>query len=111
MLVDADVTLPKLACLRIEEARESDKSDRRNYALPEVNYQANTYTDMISGITSYSDPLILSGYSLEGLNLMSEERKVPEEYGSNELPCHYQKVERVIKLVRETATKTISQRD
>ena len=40
---------------------------------------------------------------------MSEERKVPEEV--YELLCHYQNVERVTKLVSETATKAIGQRD
>ena len=109
MLVDADITLRKLACLRIKKARDSDKSDRRIYALPVVNFQANTYTDMISWVTPYTDPPILSGYSLETINLMSEESKVPEEVFG--LPCHNQKVERVIKLVSETATKAISQRD
>ena len=60
---------------------------------------------MISWMTPYTDPLILSGYSLEARYPMSEERKVPEEV--YELPCHNQKVEQVIKLV----SKAISQRD
>ena len=79
------------------------------FTLPEVNFQVNTYTHMISLITPNTDLLILSEYTVEVLNLISEECKVPEEV--YELPCHNQKVERVIKLVNETATKTISQRN
>ena len=74
MIVDADGNLRTQTCLRIKSARESDKSIRRIYTVSEVNFQANTYTDMISWITPYIDSLILSGYSLEARNLMSDER-------------------------------------
>ena len=89
------------------KARDSDNADRRRtHQLPLVNFDAESYADMISWnteyksepagddevefethITGYTDPPILSGYSIEEIKSMAEN----------------QKVERTIKLVTETS--------
>ena len=55
---------------------------------------------METHVTEYTDPPILSGYSVQEIKCMAEENKVPNEV--YDLPFHNQKVERAIKLVTET---------
>ena len=54
-------------------------------------------------LADYTDPPILSGYSMDEIDDMADKRNIPEELYS--LPCHNQKVERAIKLVSETSNK------
>ena len=118
MLNDLDCNLRKLACARIRKARNSitnNSMDRRVYELPVVNFDATSYIDMISWrkddkndangtlLADYTDPPILSGYSMDEIDDMADKRNIPEELYS--LPCHNQKVERAIKLVSETSNK------
>ena len=91
MLVDENPTLRKLACSRIQKARESANCHLlRAYQLPKVNLYAKTYADMIVWVTQYkrnqddtgaqnetheteyTDPPILSGFSVEEIKSMAE---------------------------------------
>ena len=58
---------------------------------------------MTSWIKQHADPLILAVYSLDKLNLIAEEGKIPE--GLYKLPCHSQKVERIIKALSESSMR------
>ena len=116
MLVDKNPNLRNLAVSRIIKARKCDKTCRRQYSLPKVNFEARHYCDLISweshevrdydsensGVkffTSYSKPPLPSDFQEEILKRIAETSKVPDEI--YELPCHNQRVERAIKLVTE----------
>ena len=49
MIVDHDVNKRKKACLHIVRARKSaDSSARRKFRLPDINFLAEDYPDMIT---------------------------------------------------------------
>ena len=92
MLVDEKQNLRKLACSRIQKARESENADRKwKYQLPQVNFEAKSYADMTTWntkyvtkqgddgvemethVTEYTDPPILSGYSVQEIKCMAKE--------------------------------------
>ena len=68
-----------------------------------VTKQGDNGVEMETHVTEYTDPPILSGYSVQEIKCMDQDNKVPNEV--YDLPCHNQKVERAIKLVTETSKK------
>ena len=109
MLTDASETMRKLAFARIRKARSSTTTlNKREYQLPEVNFEARNYMEMISwksiyaqdedgnetGVfrTEYTDTPLLSGYSLQEIECMAQKGRVPCDLYN--LPCHNQKVDR-----------------
>ena len=119
MIVDHDTNLRKLALSRIIKARGSEDSHtKRKFRMPEINFNAEHYGDMIMWkseyiddevseepryLTLYTEPPVLSGLS-EDLHHVVQEGKLPDSIYN--LPSHNQRVERAIKLVSQTSQKS-----
>ena len=120
MLVDHSKSLRMLAFRRIMKARKSENScAKRRYSVPEINFDAHSYADMISWdtenindddsdedpkfVTSYTEPPVLSDLSEENLKEIAEKGEISDNLYY--LPCHNQKVERAIKLVSQSSQK------
>ena len=106
MLTDKNPSWRKLAQARILKARSNPKNSvRRVYSIPEINFEADSYVDMINWNIGYNEPPVLVNIDKDEITKMVETGEVPENIRS--LPCHNQKVERTIKLVSETSKKAM----
>ena len=113
MIVDDDIHVRKLALKRIEKARDSENPKLRTFIVPDLNFDAESYGDLIDWkeeyidetgyFTSYTDPPVLSDLTEEQLLHVVESGKLPDII--YDLPSHNQRVERMIKLVSETSLR------
>ena len=96
------------------------------FKVPEVNFEAQNYGDMItwtteyindgsddngdsSFFTSYTEPPVLCDFTKEDLQHVVEAGKLTDKITG--LPCHNQRVERAIKLVSQTSQKSTKKKE
>jgi hypothetical protein len=88
---------------RIFKCRKSDSATIRNFRVPQINFSAGDYTDLIfwTDIDVTEPPLLanLSGDNLQNIIETGE----TDQYLFAKLPCYTQAVERCVKLVTEAS--------
>lgn len=102
MISDTRPHVRKLGLLRIMKARSTKASNVRQFVVPELNFEASDYIDIIDWQKcALTEPPITAGISDETLKDMVTKGDVPEV---KKFPCHTQAVERCIKLVTEASS-------
>ena len=103
MINDDSSDIRNLAWRRIKEARDSFKGKSvRSFQIPELDFDAERYIDMISWENiNITEPPLTRDITVEEINELvhsKQKREFPH------LPCHTQAVERCVKLVTEAAS-------
>ena len=62
------------------------------FSIPEINFEADSYGDMVDWNIEYTEPPLLVNIDKDEIAKMVEAGEVPENIRS--LPCHNQKLER-----------------
>lgn len=95
MLFDEDLEIRTLARKRILKSRAAKNKKQRQFVIPELNFDVESYTEMINWHkTGETEPPVLKGVDLDELNI-----------DMLQYPCHTQAVERCVKLVTEASSK------
>lgn len=104
MLCDEHKTVRELAAGRILKARNTPHSGMlpRVFEVPQINFDANSYIDLINWQQNYFDPPILGHITNQEIN------EVIESQGDLNLiylrlPCQTQAVERSVKIMTEAS--------
>lgn len=102
LLTDEQQHLREIAVNKIMNARNSPVTGNkpRVFEVPEINFNAICYNEIINWPEIDFDPPILRNYSNEDLMQMTTSN---EHFIFNKLPCHTQAVERTVKVVTEAA--------
>ncbi|KAK5648109.1 hypothetical protein RI129_003001 [Pyrocoelia pectoralis] len=101
MLYDDRPVIRTLAYKRILKARLTKKNDIRSFVVPDLNFEASDYTDLIAWETvEVTEPPLT--FHIEDINSMIM-KGVPPIQTFSGFPCHTQAVERTVKLVTEAA--------
>ncbi|GBP11869.1 hypothetical protein EVAR_74507_1 [Eumeta japonica] len=104
MLTDGEKHIRELAARRILKARNSTTTGNlpRTFEVPELNFDAKSYIDLINWQETNFDPPILKNQTNDEL-IQIIEKKGDETILFFRLPCHTQAVERSVKIVTEAA--------
>lgn len=104
MLSDKNKTVRELAAKRILKARNSPHTGNlpRVFEVPQINFDANEYIDLIDWQQNFFDPPILRHITNKGINEVIESQG-DENLIFLKLPCHTQAVERSVKIVTEAS--------
>lgn len=102
MLTDFQPHIRELAARRILKARSAKPKRLRLFQLPEVNFNASTYYDLLDWQENITEPPILKSVTEENLRLFVAQ-KGEGELNLLRLPCHTQAVERAVKAVTEAS--------
>lgn len=104
MLSDENKTVRELAARRILQARSSPHTEKvpRVFEVPQINFDANNYIDLIYWQQQFFDPPILRHISNQEINEVIESQG-DENLIFLKLPCHTQAVERSVKIVTEAS--------
>ncbi|GBP67308.1 hypothetical protein EVAR_97926_1 [Eumeta japonica] len=104
MLTDGEKHIRELAARRILKARSSPTTGKlpRTFEVPELNFDAKSYIDLINWQETNFDPPILKNQTNDEL-IQIIEKKGDETMLFLRLPCHTQAVERSVKIVTEAA--------
>lgn len=103
MISDKRRDTRELGLRRIIEARKNTTRSIRVFKLPQLNFSATDYVDMIIWAESQvTSPPLFSHITDEDLIDMMEKLK-PIDITFSSFPCHTQAVERCVKLVTEAS--------
>ena len=109
MTCDENESIKELAYRRMKKGRTYEEkrmqsSKFRRFKIPEINFSANHYSDMIKweNVDPCCPPLL--HYKLKEIEAFLEEKKYPS-HSFEDYPCHNQAVERAVKLVTEASAK------
>ncbi|GBP05516.1 Kynurenine formamidase [Eumeta japonica] len=104
MLTDGEKHIRELAARRILKIRSSPTTGKlpRTFEVPELNFDAKSYIDLINWQETNFDPPILKNKTNDEL-IQIIEKKGDETMLFLRLPCHTQAVERSVKIVTEAA--------
>lgn len=102
MLTDFQPHIRELAARRILKARSAKPQRLRLFQLPEVNFNASTYYDLLDWQENITESPILKSVTEENLRLFVAQ-KGEGELNLLRLPCHTQAVERAVKAVTEAS--------
>ncbi|XP_052127883.1 uncharacterized protein LOC127750366 [Frankliniella occidentalis] len=99
---DVEETRIKAGSIIVEaRRRQTGTADIRVFRVPKINFEATSYTEMITWPSTPSAPPILSSLTDEEVIEIATTRARPSFTG---LPCHTQAVERCVKLVTESSS-------
>ncbi|CAH0383699.1 unnamed protein product [Bemisia tabaci] len=103
MLNDALQDVKQLAVQKIMNARRTKSSTVRKFKVPLLNFNAETYSEMIFwNEVTVTQPPILQYFSEEDLENLAREKDL-QNYSFYKYPCHTQSVERCVKIVTEAS--------
>lgn len=108
MLSDDNQNIRELAANRILKARSSRKSTVRQFHLPVLRFDSESYTDIIDWPEDISDPPILRSLSDKKIQSLVKKK---DELAIMRLPCHTQAVERAVKAVTEASSMLTNNSD
>lgn len=102
MLQDARQDIRELAVSHILNAREQSNDTVRQFVIPQLQYEAPVYYNIIDWTKEkiYEPPLTKPFNTFELQELISNEDRLKKVFG---YPCHTQAVERCVKLVTEAS--------
>lgn len=103
MLTDPQKHIRELAARRILKARNKKTSKVRLFKLPNINFNASSYIDLIDWQQNITEPPILKTISDGNIQLFVEQ-KGEGDICLLRLPCHTQAVERAVKTVTEASS-------
>lgn len=103
MVADAKREIRELGLRRIVKSRQIIlKKGVRKFQIPPLNFEAQSYSELIDWQTNLSAPPLLSTVTTEECMLAIKSSEVPIlEFP--DLPCHTQAVERCVRLVTEAS--------
>lgn len=110
MLTDPQKHIRELAARRILKARNIKTNKLRIFKLPDINFNALSYIDLIDWQENVTEPPILKTIPDEDIQLLVEQ-KGEGEIILLRLPCHTQAVERAVKTVTEASNTLCSKSD
>ena len=105
MIFDNKQAIRLLGWQRIKKARTSNsvRSSIRAFRLPEINFNAESYIDMVKWQDIvYTEPPLTTVFSDHQINQFCSTAALPDDKWT-EVPCDTQAVERHIKLVSEAS--------
>lgn len=105
MLTDSQTHIRELAARRILKARNTKTNKIRLFQLPNINFDALSYVDLIDWQENVTEPPILKTIPDKDIRLLVEQRG-EGDISLLRLPCHTQAVERAVKSVTE-ASRTL----
>lgn len=103
MLTDPQKHIRELAARCILKARNKKTSKVRLFKLPNINFNASSYIDLIDWQQNMTEPPILKTISDGNIQLFVEQ-KGEGDICLLRLPCHTQAVERAVKTVTEASS-------
>ena len=108
MISDSRRNIRQEAIEKIVQARRdnSDNTEIRLFRVPDINFQANDYTDMVD-LSSVSSPPVLSNISSDELLQCLDN----EKWEFFNYPNHTQAVERTVKLVTDVSSRVSGQQN
>ena len=117
LINDDKKDMRKLGWRRILKARQGSKNKNiRVYEIPDINFQAGSYHDMVDWNINITEPPLTTYISDEDIFQYIETGDLPRisaiSLGSttmNNIPCHSQAVERNVKLVTEASQNVVGQ--
>jgi len=103
LLTDDQEPIRQLGLRRLLKARKNVHRGIRVFKIPELNYEATTYIDLINwpDIHTTAPPLLSKLSDEEITQLIHDENPAVLQFPR--LPCHTQAVERSVKLVTEAS--------
>ena len=108
MVYDEEKATRILGYRRLLKARNTEitrRSGVRHFTLPDVNFEAKTYIEMIDWqAAQLTDPPLLKHITNDELKNLIQSGDVHQS-NVPQIPCHSQNVERIIKLVTESCSK------
>lgn len=103
MLADERKDIRQLACSKILKSRSEIRAGIRRFIIPELNFEAEDYIDLIKwDDVEVTEPPLTKSWLQEKFKEVAEAGAGLEET-ILKLPCHTQAVERCIKLVTEAS--------
>ena len=111
MIHDENVVMQKLGWRRILKVRENASKQKkmlRAFLIPRLNFNANSYTEMIDWTEEITEPPVTKNMTLEDVQRSSQEGSSTPLLIST-APCHSQAVERHIKLITEASGKVMGE--
>ena len=111
MLFDKDCTIRKVACQRIKKIRAEKNFGFRKFEIPEINFEAKAYYDMIGDWNTAGrvEPPLTVGIPIREIELQSEisadNVALPLAIKIAQYPCYTQAVEKAIRCVTEASAK------
>ena len=111
MLVDPDQNVRELALRRILKARKKPETGVRVFQIPEFNFKAKSYVDLIDWQNcQLTEPPITTHLSNEDIVQLIKSGECPmSALGNMNFPCHTQCVERGVKLTTEASLAVIGE--
>ena len=100
LLCDSSLDVRKQGLAVIKVASESI-TNKRDYCLPSVNFNANTVLDLLDAKVIWTPPPLLQSLSTNEIEEAIEENSLKSVCQG--IPCHSQSVERHVKLISDVA--------
>ena len=107
MITDDRKHIRELGLRRILKARQTRRSAIRDFSIPQLNFEAADYTDLIQWAdVEVTEPSVTSQIAEEDLiRFISDEHTPHADFPK--FPCHSQAVERCVKLVTEACHSVV----